>query len=231
VADADSRPAEPVFHPQVEPIFATPFGQATVPEAARLNPAAAALFAERAVPERAHPASRPPSMFRSRDDLLSWPEDPVRRLMGAIAGAALSVVRSVNQFTDVQFSTLQVQPRAWYSIVWPDGSVASRNFSNAAWCAIYCVGAPQPSATRHDSGLLRLHESFQSTMFSDATNTLLRAPFQSGHRTWQPVPGQMAVFPASIRHEIATLRGDGELVLVTLLLRFLAPGQQGLPWW
>ncbi len=231
MADADSHPAEPVFYPQVEPIFATPFGQATVPEAAGLNPAAEALFAERAVPEMADPSSRLPSMFRSRDDLLSWPEEPVRRLMGGIAGAALSVVRSVNQFSEAQFGALQVQPRAWYSIVRPDGNVASRNFANAAWCAVYCVAAPQPSATRHDSGLLRLHESFQATMFSDATNTLLRPPFLSGHRTWQPVPGQLAVFPASIRHEIATLRGEGELVLVTLLLRFLAPGQQGLPWW
>lgn len=231
MAEADSRPAEPAFHPQVEPIFATPFGQATVPDAAGLNSAAAALFAERAVPERADPASRPPSMYRSRDDLLTWPDEPVRRLAGGIAGAALAVVRSVNPFSDEQFAALQVQARAWYAIVRPDGHVASRNYANAAWCAVYCVAAPPASATRHDSAVLRLHESFQATMFSDATNTLLRAPFHSGHRTWQPVPGQLAVFPASIRHEVATLRGAGELVLVTLLLRFLAPGQQGLPWW
>ena len=228
---ADSRPAEPAFHPQVEPIFATPFGQATVPDAASLNPAVAALLSQRAVPERADPASRPPVMYRSRDDLVAWPEEPVRKLLGGIAGAALAVVRTVNQFSDEQFSALQVQPRAWYSIVRPDGSIASRNFSNAAWCAIYCAAAPQPSATRHDSGLLRLHESFQATMFSDATNTLLSPPFQSGHRTWRPVPGQLAVFPASLRHEVATMRGEGELMLVTMLLRFLSAGQQGLPWW
>jgi len=113
----------------------------------------------------------------------------------------------------------------------PDGNVPSGNFANAAWCAVYCVSAPEPSPYRHDSGVLRLHESFRATMFSDATNTVLRAPFQDGHSTWRPVPGQLALFPASITHEIALLRGEGELVLITALLRFLGSGQTGMPWW
>ena len=68
-------------------------------------------------------------------------------------------------------------------------------------------------------------------MFSDATNTGMPAPYQAGHSTWRPVPGKLAVFPASITHEVALLRGKGELVLVTALLRFVAPGQTGVPWW
>ena len=219
------------FDPLVMPIFATPFGLATVPEAAELNPAAVQLFAERAVPERADPASRDPLMFRSRDDLLQWPDEPVRRLAAGIMGAALSVVRLLNELTDEQFASFQLQARAWFTIVRPDGNVPSDSHSNAAWCAVYCVAAPEPSLNRHDSGLLRLHESFRATMFSDATNTVLRAPYQAGHSTWQPVPGQLAVFPASITHEIALHRGAGELLLVTALLRFVAPGQTGMPWW
>lgn len=219
------------FQPQVVPIFATPLGLATVADAAELNPAVAALFTESANPDRADPASRQPLMYRSRDDLLAWPDVPVRALTGGIVGAALSVVRSLNELTDERFAALQVQARAWFTIVRPDGNVPSDSYPNAAWCAVYCVAAPQPSPTRLDSGVLRLHESFRATMFSDATNTLLRAPYQTGHRTWQPVPGQLAVFPAAITHEIALLRGEGELVLVSALLRFLAPGQTGMPWW
>jgi hypothetical protein len=219
------------FQPQVEPIFATPFGLATVPEAAELNPAVAMLFTERATPGRADPASRQPLMYRGRDDLLAWPEEPLRRLTRGIVGAALSVVRSVNALTGEQFAALQLQARAWFSIVRPDGNVPSGSYPNAAWCAVYCVAAPQASPARHDSGVLRLHESFRATMFSDATNTVMQGPFQAGHRTWRPVPGQLAVFPASITHEIALLRGEGELVLIFALLRFVAPGQTGMPWW
>jgi len=219
------------FEPQVVPIFATPLGLATVPDAADLNSVVAMLFTERATPERADPASRQPLMYRSRDDLLSWPDEPVRALTGSIVGAALSVVRSLNEITDEQFAALQLQARAWFTIVRPDGNVPSDSYPNAAWCAIYCVAAPQPSPARLDSGVLRLHESLLTTMFSDATNTGMREPYQPGHRTWRPVPGQLAVFPAAITHEIALLRGEGELVLVSALLRFLAPGQTGMPWW
>ena len=45
------------------------------------------------------------------------------------------------------------------------------------------------------------------------------------------MPGQLAVFPAAITHEIAMLRGEGELVLISALLRSRAPGQTGMPWW
>lgn len=219
------------FDPLVVPIFATPFGLATVPDAAELNPAAAQLFSARATLERADPASRMPQMFRSRDDLLKWPDEPVRRLTTGITGAALSVVRQINELADEQFVALNLQARAWFTIVRSDGNVPSDSYANAAWCVVYCVAAPEPSPSRHDSGLLRLHESFRATMFSDATNTMLRAPYQGGHSTWQPMPGQLAVFPASVTHEVALLRGQGDLVLVTALLRFLAPGQTGMPWW
>ena len=219
------------FQPHVVPIFATPFGLATVPDAESLNPIVAALFAERAEPERADPANRQTFSFRSRDDLLDWTEEPVRKLTGGIIGAVLAVVRSLNDFSDEQFNAFKHQARAWFTIVQPDGCVPSDNYPNAAWCAVYCVAAPQRSQARFDSGVLRLHESFRATMFSDATNTVTHAPFQPGHSTWRPVPGQVAVFPASITHEIALLRAAGELVLVTALLRFVAPGQTGMPWW
>lgn len=219
------------FDPLVVPIFATPFGRALVPGADSLNPQVAALFAERATPDRADPAGREPWMYRSRDDLLQWTDEPVRQLLAGILGAALAVVRAANDVTDETFRALQVQARAWYTIVRADGNVPSASHANAAWCAVYCVSASAPSPTRHDSGMLRLHESAHMTMFSDATNTLMRDPYQLGHRTWQPEPGQVAVFPATLTHEIALLRGPGEMQLVTALLRFLAPGQGGLPWW
>jgi Putative 2OG-Fe(II) oxygenase len=133
--------------------------------------------------------------------------------------------------SDAQFAALGLQARAWYTIVQADGCIPSGNYSNAAWCAVYCVAAPPPSPARFDSGVLRLHESFRATMFSDATNTVTQMPYQPGHSTWQPVPGQVAVFPAAITHEVALLRGQGELVLVTALLRFVAAGQTGMPWW
>ena len=216
---------------QVIPIFATPFGVAVVPEADVLNPPVAALLAERATPERADPANHQPFTYRSRDDLLDWPDEPVRKLCDGMVAAVRSVARSINEFSDAQFASLQVQARAWFTLVGADGCVPSNNYPNATWCAIYCVAAPPASSTRFDSGVVRMHESFRPTMFTDATNSVPLLPYRPGHNTWRPVPGQVVVFPASVTHEIALLRAVGELVLMTALVRFVAPGQTGMPWW
>lgn len=219
------------FKPEVLPIFATPFGVVSVPEAESINAKVAELLAQRATPKRRDPLFRPAFAFRSRDDLLQWDDEPVRVLTSGIIGGAISVVRSINDFSDEQFATLRLQARAWFTIVRENGYVAAANHPNTAWCAVYCVAAPEPAISRYDSGVLRLHESLRTTMFSDATNGATHMPYLPGHSSWRPVPGQLAVFPASITHEIALLRSAGSLVLITMLLRFLGPDQTGTPWW
>lgn len=219
------------LQPHVVPIFATPFGVAEVPDAATLNPLVAAILAERATPARADPAHRQAFSYRSRDDLLEWTEEPVRRVAGGVVAAVLGVARSINDFSDAQFAAFRVQARAWYTIVRPDGCVPSQSYANAAWCAVYCVAAPPAGSARFDSGVVRLHESYRATMFTDATNSTSQLPYRPGHNTWRPVPGQVVVFPAAITHEIALLRGAGELVLLSALVRFVAPGQEGMPSW
>ena len=41
----------------------------------------------------------------------------------------------------------------------------------------------------------------------------------------------MAVFPAAITHEIAMVRGGGELVIVSVRVRFVASEQAWMPPW
>ena len=219
------------LQPHVVPIFATPLGLVALPEAPALNAPVAALLAERATPARADPADSQPFTYLSRDDLLEWSDEPVRKLTGDIVAAVLAVARSINDFSDEQFTAFQVQARAWYTIVHPDGCVPSRNYPNATWCAVYCVSAPPSSAARYDSGVVRLHESFRTTMFTDATNSVPHVPYRPGHNTWRPVAGEVVVLPASVTHEIALLRASGELTLISALVRFVAPGQTGMPWW
>jgi hypothetical protein len=219
-----------VTPPIVVPILATPFGVVPLPDAEALNPTIAALFAARM---RADGAAqlRNPLCYRSRDDLLEWPEDPVRRLAAAIFRGVNSVVSAVNDFTEAQLSSFALQARGWFTIVSPNGHVPATSYPLTAWCGIYCVAAPESSATRADSGVLRFYESRLGTMFADATNAAMHMPFTPGHSTWRPVPGQLAVFPAALTHEIALLRSPGQLMLVTVRVRFVAPGQQGLARW
>jgi hypothetical protein len=220
----------PVTSPIVVPILAVPLGIVPLPDAEAQNPALAALFASRMRAESSG-KQRNPLCYHSRDDLLDWPEEPVRPLAAAVFRGLTSVVSVVNDFTPAQLDSFALQARAWFTVIAENGHVPAILYPLTAWCGIYCVAAPKPSATRADSGLLRLYESRLGTMFADATNAAMRMPFTPGHYAWRPVPGQMAVFPASVTHEIALLRSPGQLVLVTVRVRFVAPGQQGVARW
>jgi len=215
--------------PIVLPLFATPLGIVTVPQAEELNPQLVDLFMRRTPLDRV-PHSKP-SVYRSHDDLFDWPEQPARALATEIFRGVCSVVETLNAFEPDQLRSFNLEARGWFTILEQLGSLPAASYPLTAWCAMYCVAAPEPSATRQDSGVLRLYESRLGTMFQDATNSVMRVPFTPGHYAWRPVPGQLAVFPASLTHEIALLRSAGKLILVTARVRFVAPGQQGVGRW
>ena len=214
------------------PILATPFGSAQLPVPESLNAQLARLFEARAVATHRDPRTLPnPLYFRGRDDLLDWPDDPVQRLKAELLAAVAAIVQGANVYTEPQFDDLRLQARGWFSLVRKDGGIPASSYAQTSWCAIYCVAAPEPSATRSDSGVLRLYETRLGSAFLDASNWRLRQPFGFGHHTWRPVAGAMAVFPATIPHEIAPLRSDGVLTLVTLRVRFATSGQESMPPW
>jgi hypothetical protein len=215
--------------PIVLPLFATPFGLVTVPNAEALNPQLVALFRQRTPRDRAPHANT--KVYRSQDDLFDWPEQAARALATEIFRGVCSVVETLNAFEPGQLRSFSLEARGWFTIVEQNGSLPAATYPLTAWCAMYCVAAPEPSAARQDSGVLRLYESRLGTMFQDATNSVMRVPFTPGHYAWRPVPGQLAVFPASLSHEIALLRSAGKLILVTARVRFVAPGQQGVGRW
>jgi hypothetical protein len=219
-----------VTTPLVVPILAIPFGVVPLADAEALNPVLSALFAERMRADVA-PRQRSPLCYRSSDDLLDWPDEAVRQVTQSIFKGVNSVVSAVNEFSPTQLESFTMQARGWFTVVLPNGRVPACNYPLTAWCGIYCVAAPQIPATRADSGVLRVYETRLGTMFADATLASMRLPYKSGHYGWRPVPGQLAVFPASLTHEIALLRASGQLVLVTVRVRFVAPGQQGAAHW
>lgn len=211
----------------VVPIFATPFGVFPLPEAAALNPAL-----ERIIGARARAAGGAnPLTYCGPDDLFDATEPELTALGASILGAVRSMAAAVNDLPAAQLQSFTLQARGRCTIVRPDGNLPATSHPLTAWCAVYCVAAPPPSAQRRDSGVLRLYESRLGTMFSDATNSVMRVPYSLGHYGWWPVPGHVAVFPGSITHEVALNRSRSELVLVTARARFVAPGQQGWSSW
>jgi hypothetical protein len=217
--------------PHVVPILATPFGVVSLPGAMALNAELATLFQERARTDASPAPGSTPFAYESGDDLNAWTAAPVPALVAELQRGVRAVAASVNPIDATVFAGFELQSRGTFAIVRPDGALGARSFPLTSWCGVYCVAAPAASTTRRDSGLLRLYESRLGTMFSDASNSAMQLPYTPGHFGWRPVPGQLAVFPAWLTHEVAMLRAPGELVLVTVRCRFVAPGQQGWSRW
>jgi hypothetical protein len=218
--------------PTIVPIFATPFAIVPLAGAADLAPALASLFVSRATEECRDPGVAPdPLCFRSREDLFEWQDEAIAQLRGEMLAGICAAVMAVNGYTDAQFDALGLQARARFVIVRPDGSMPAASAPMASWQALYCVAAPPAAPARVDSGVLRLYGIREGTMFMDAANWRLREPFSGGHHTWRPVPGQIAVFPASILHEVALNRTQENLLLVTARVRFANPGQVAAASW
>lgn len=214
------------------PIFATPFASLALDVPAQLNLELAQLFEQRATP--ANRDTRNPHNalhFRSRDNLLEWPDAPVQALRRNLLGSIAAIVAALNRYSESEFDELQMQARSWFSLLRPDGAIAAENYIGTSWCAVYCVAAPEFLPERKDSGVLRLYESRLATSFIDASNWYLRNPYALAHHSWRPFPGGLAVFPANVLHEVALLRATGSMVLVTTRVRFAGPGQEGLPSW
>jgi len=214
----------------VVPIHAVPFAILPLEEGASMNPALHAAFATRAAAQADGP--QPHALrYLGREDLTESRDPQMQHLLAAIYRGIVAVVREVNAMDDAQLRSFTMQARARFTIVRPDGCLPPANHPLSAWCAVYCVAAPPASATRADSGLLRILESRLGTSFADATTANMRLPYRPGHYAWRPVPGQMAVFPAGLSHEIALLRAQEPLVLVTVRARFVSPLQEGVGHW
>jgi hypothetical protein len=217
--------------PIITPIFATPVAVVASNAPAALHAALASLFLSRAT-EEYRDAALPPDArcFRSREDLFDWPSEPVAHLRQQMLRGLCSAVMAATSYTEPEFNALGLQARARFAIVRPDGCIPASTAPMASWYALYCVAAPPPAPARADSGVLRLYAT-RPNMFHDASNYQLREPFAGSHQVWRPVSGQMAVFPASILHEVALNRTDVDLVLVEARVRFAHGGQEALPPW
>jgi hypothetical protein len=217
---------------QVMPIFAAPLAIATLAQAPAFNPPLAALLAARTTDEWRDPKWPPDgTSFRSRDNLCDWPDEPLQQALRAMLGAVREAVASISDFSAAEFAALRLEARAWFTRIGADGYVAPASYPNCSWLAVYCVTAPAPSATRFDSGVLRLLESRNGSSFQDASHGGLRLPYRPSHVTWRPVAGQLAAFPASITHEVAALRAGGMLTLLCARVRFLAGDKAWMPPW
>jgi hypothetical protein len=214
------------------PIFATPFASLQLPVTPGFNGDLQQLLDGRVTAQYRCP-NKPntPLLFQSSDDLFEWREPSMQQLRAHLLRALASVVAACNEYTEEEFGALEVQARAHFARVAPGGFLPTASYAQATWCAVYCVAAPELTADRPLNAVLRLYETRLANSLLDASNWRLKPPYALAHQAWRPTPGYMAVFPASLPHEVSLLHGRGDLLLVIARARFAMPGQSDLPPW
>jgi len=209
------------------PLFATPFAAVNTGMDSHFNARLANLCeSKRSAAALTGDQSRDPLHFRSREDFLESADATAGELRHLILGRVSSVVASLNDVGAADFGKLRVQARGWCSIVQRNGHVPAQHFPNASWLAVYCVQAGKADAGFQGAGVLRLYERRPGSIYRDASTWELKSPYRYGNHTWSPLPGQMAVFPAHVPHEVSVVRSAAPLILVFAMIRFMNPDAQ-----
>jgi len=208
MADTGSKAAT-VGQTGIVPLFATPF--------AAVNTGTDRSFNERVAVLCESQQSR--TSGPARDDFFSLDDPVAGELRDVIMRHASSVVAGLSTAAD--FARLQMQARAWCSVVSRNGHVSAQHFPGASWLAVFCAQAGDSDAGIRNAGVLRLYERRLGSVYRDASTSELKPPFCYGNHTWTPVPGHMALFPSHVPHEVSVVRSDTPLLLVFAMIRFV----------
>lgn len=202
----------------VRPLFATPFGEARLPNCERLNRELAALFLQRETDEHRNPTpSHVPQIetFESRFNLFRWPESCVQELRNFMLNAVAQMVMQTTSLKPRDIAKLSFQNHTWFHISRYAGSFVAHNHPLASWSAVYCVRAGEGVAQHPDSGVLRFLDVRQgANAYLDPANATLQRAYALAPVELKLEAGQLVIFPSYVFHEVAPFYGSDTRITV-----------------
>lgn len=213
---------------EIYPQFAVPIAFARLADAQELNSELRTLFLEREAARHANPSpytGRNDAVFESNFDLFKWPDTCVTRVREFCFRELLRAVGELNGYTGEFIAALRLGCDAWFHITRDGGYFGIHNHPMASWSGVYCVsaGTPAPNAPRDNGALSFLNPFIMNSMFIDAGNAQMKAPFTCASMNYQLEPGQLVLFPSWLLHEVKTFRGTGERITIAFNCWFHPP--------
>ncbi|MEX0900928.1 MAG: putative 2OG-Fe(II) oxygenase [Gammaproteobacteria bacterium] len=201
----------------IQAMFATPFVQVQMPDAAPLLAELRALFLARETDEYRYPLERATQrgVYESRFDLFKWDDAPVKKMVAFCHGTLSSVVMRINQYTEAEMDKLDFHYEAWFHVTRTGGFQGLHIHPNASWSGIICVDPGDSPEDADYSGVVRYHDPrLHITMHEDAGNRQLVPPFTTGGYDVRHAPGQLIVMPSYLHHEIFPYMGKRPRIVV-----------------
>ena len=205
---------------EINPVFAVPFAQDFLPDAARLNAELRQLLLAREAQGEAY-ANPYPSLkqqagvFESDFNLFSWPEPVIQQLRQFCWATLGRTIAELNGYSAEEMQRLQIFSHTWFHVTRHGGFTILHTHPMASWSGVYCVDSGRTPEDRPESGVLRFHNPHHySNYFLDAGNLRLRAPYHHGTWSVRFQPGQLVLFPSWLQHEVMPFYGDDERITI-----------------
>lgn len=205
---------------EINPVFAVPLAQDTLPDADTTNAELKALLLAREG-EGARYANPNPSLkqqhgvFESDFNLFSWPEPCVQRLRQFCWSALGKTLQDLNGYGAEEMQRLQIFSHTWFHVTRHGGFTILHTHPMASWSGVYCVAPGETPEDRPESGVLRFHNPHHySNYFLDPGNIRLRAPYHHGTWSVRFTPGQLVLFPSWLQHEVLPFYGQDERITI-----------------
>lgn len=206
--------------PEIQPLFAVPFGFANYPNPEKLNESLRSLFITREHEGKKYANPRPltqrnPQLFESSFDLFKWPDPAIRELRRFCWHHLMHMVGELNGYKEDTLRQILIYSDAWFHVTRRGGFFGLHNHPMATWSGVYCVSPGRNDADKPDSGLLSfLNPAVASTMYIDMGNYSMQGVYASDVKSFRLEPGQLILFPSWVLHDVKPFEGDGERITV-----------------
>lgn len=204
---------------QIRTAFAVPLYWDQLENCEVLNSKLIDLFCDKAkVASYKNPnpyTQRNDALFESRFDLFSWNEPIIKMLSDFCCSRVIKCIAELNGYDSATLSRIQLGADSWFHITENTGYFSIHNHPMASWSGVYCVSRGEPDPAVKNNGYLSFINPFiQNTMFVDAGNAQMMAPFSQAGIGYDLQPGQLVLFPSWLLHEVKPFIGTGRRVTV-----------------
>lgn len=206
--------------PDIQPLFAVPFGFANHPSPGDMNARLRELFIAREKEGSRYANPRPfthrnPQLFESSFDIFRWPDPSIQELKRFCWQHLMRMVGDLNKYDDAMLGRMQIYSDAWFHVTRRGGFFGLHNHPMATWSGVYCVSAGEHDADKPDSGVLSfVNPAVGSTMFIDVATANIKGAYASQIQNFRLPAGQLILFPSWVLHDVKPFEGAGERITV-----------------
>ena len=148
--------------------------------------------------------------WKSRDDLLRWPEPAIKELQHRVVDALQVLMKASPKKNSSIIKGMELY--AWANINRTGSYNTMHNHPGNHWAAVYYVDAGKPDPQRPQSGLFEIQDP--------RTGAMNVPGFDFGDKVLvNPVAGLLMLFPAWMNHCVHPFFGEGERISIAFNVR------------